>query len=58
VHARELLADAKPGAPTEPETPESVAVQSGASPTPAEETEPTEPQSNPAHENAGPPDEG
>jgi hypothetical protein len=58
VHARELLADAKPGAPTEPETPESVAAQSGASPAPAEETEPAEPQSNPAHENAGPPDEG
>jgi hypothetical protein len=58
VHARELLADAKPGAPTEPETPESLAAQSGASPTPAEESEPTEPQSNPAHENAGPPDEG
>ena len=58
AHARGLLADAKPGAPTEPGAPESVAAQSRASPAPAEETASAEPQSNPARENAGPPDEG
>jgi len=58
VHARELLPDAKPGAPAEPGAAESVAAQSRASPAPAEETESVEPQSNAAHENAGLPDEG
>ena len=58
AHARELLAAAKPGAPTERGAPESVAAQSRASPAPAEDTESEEPQSNPAHENAGSPNEG
>jgi hypothetical protein len=58
VHARELLADAKPGAPTEPGAPESVAAESRASPARAEESESVGPQSKSALESAGPPDEG
>lgn len=58
VHARELLPDAKPGAPAEPGAAESVAAESKAPPAQVEETESVEPQSNAAHENAGLPDEG
>lgn len=56
VHARELLADAKPDAPTEQGTPEPVVPEAKASP--AQEVQPAseEQQSNPADGNAGPPD--
>jgi hypothetical protein len=57
VHARGLFADAKPGAPTEPGAPESVVAEAKASPAKVVETEFEELQSNPAHGNAGPPDE-
>jgi uncharacterized protein DUF3306 len=58
AHARGLLADAEPGAPTEPGEPESVAQEGEASPQQAEETASEEQQTNPADRNAGPPDRG
>jgi len=58
VHARGLFADAKPDALAEPGAPESVAPEAKASAAQAVETASEEQRSNPAHGNAGPPDEG
>ncbi len=55
VHARELLADAKPDAPTESGAPKIVVVESKASPAQAMETASEEQQTSPAGGNAGPP---
>jgi len=58
AHARGLLADAKPDAPTEPEAPKPGAAEARASPAQALETASEEQQANPADHNAGPPDRG
>jgi hypothetical protein len=55
VHARELLANAKPDAPTESGAPKIVTVEAKASPAQAMETASEEQQTSPAGGNAGPP---
>ena len=58
VHVRGLFAGAKPDAPTEPGAPESVPAKAKASPAQTVKTASEEQQTNPAHGNAGAPDEG
>jgi hypothetical protein len=58
VHARELLADAKPDAPTQPERPKSAAAEAKTSPAQEVESASEERQTSPADGNAGPPDQG
>jgi hypothetical protein len=55
AHARELLADAKPGAPTEPGTPQTVDPKAKAATAQTVETASEEQQTSPADGNARPP---
>jgi hypothetical protein len=57
VHARELLADAKPDAPTEPRMPQTVDPKAKAATALTAPTTPEEQQTSPADRYAGPPDQ-